>query len=175
MAGRTSKRGIHRPEEGRRVDKVKALKEEKSKLLTEANKLLDSVFKIKQRVEEINLELDKEPDTICVSDHAIVRFKQRIQNVPNNIAKKILSDRKLLEKYKKYGEGAYRVSTHPHILAVVSNYVVVTCYSRFDYKVRLRELEKYMEFYIRELVHQKRNDFSYKIDSFSKFRKSLYK
>jgi hypothetical protein len=96
-------------------------------------------------------------------------------SVPTRVIKKILDDPGLLRKYKMHGEGTYKLLKYPHIVAVVSNYKVITCYGRFEAHLRLEELSKYMDYYIEELVHQKRNGFSYKIKSFREFRKTLYK
>jgi hypothetical protein len=159
---------VYCPEAERRKDRVRELKDER-------NRLLEDAFKIKNRVDEINKELsERAPEKLDITEHAIQRFQERIMILPISKIKKILTDPGLYEKYRKHGEGTYKLSEYPHIVAAVSNYRVITCYNAFDPKVRLRELEQYMEYYIERIVE--RIDCPWlRVKTFRQFRQTLYK
>lgn len=162
-----SKELIYKPEKERKIDKRAALRQERNSLLSER-------YKINLRLNEIKKELDIAPEQLTVTSHAVQRFKERIQNVPDKIAKKILSDPNLIEKYKISGKGRFRLTAYPEVIVVISNFTVVTCFSKKDPQMKLQDLEIYMDYYIDELIKMKLSENTWKVDSFGKFRKNCY-
>lgn len=115
------KQDIYRPEKHR--DEIRELKREQKKLLS-------SKFKIEKRLSEIEgtlkvLEVER---VLNVTEHAIQRFLERVQKVPTAIAKKILTEPGLLQRYMKHGPGKYRLKKYPHVTVVISDFSILTCY-----------------------------------------------
>lgn len=128
-------------------------------LKKELEELYRQKYRLQLRIDQINKELEEDiPEQISISEHALKRFKQRIQDLPIKVIKKILSDQTLLERYVKYGEGKYKLQTHPNVVAVVSNFKVVTVYSAFDPKIKLEILGKYMNYWIDQKIFRITNE-----------------
>lgn len=158
---------------GNRKTKNDREDDKRTSLRKELKKLVDIQYKNKLRIDEIKKELEDVPEELEVTLHAVQRFKERIENVPNKIAKSILSDDNLLRKYKEHGEGKYKLTKYPNVLAVVSNFKVVTVYPRTDVGLRLVELTKYMDYWIEKRCQQEYH--TQPILPFKEFRKTLYK
>jgi hypothetical protein len=158
---------IFKPEVERKQDRRALLRKER-------NTLLNQRYKINQRLEQIKKELDMPVDHLEVSNHAIQRFQERIENVPTKVARKILSESTLIEKYKRSGKGKFKLTAYPSVIVVISNFTVVTCFHIKDYRLRLEELEHYMDYYIDQLVASKLCGCTPKVNTLREFRKQYY-
>lgn len=168
-------------------DQRDKLEYELKHLKIKLNKLCNQKYKIQLEIEEYQKKIDivkyklntDIPDKLIISKHAIKRFKERIDNLPDKVIKSVLSDKILYNKYLEKGAGIFKLKTHPNILAVVSSYTILTVYSAFDAKMKLKCLEDYMVYWIEQrcqkAIYSDNEDVLIPIITFKNFRKHYYK
>lgn len=160
------------------VDKRRYLRQAESELLQKKSELQLELNTITEKLEKIQNKLSIDiPNSLEITLHAIKRFKERIKNTHTRNIIRILSDKILFERYLKFGAGKYRLGRDPHIVAVVSNFKVVTVYNNFfDLKGKMEFLEHYMDYWIDQRILQElSNNENEPILSSSQYKKVYYK
>lgn len=161
---------IFKPERERYHDSVR----------TELNTRLTSLVKRRaqtdREIEDIKNKLDKlpAPDKIIITNHAVERYQQRINNLPAKIVKKVLSDPTLLRRYKVHGSGLYRLADYPNVITVIVNFTIVTVKSDRDPKQQLVILEQYMDKWLDLRASAISDGKPFKPPSFEYFRMKYY-
>lgn len=108
-----------------------------------------------QEMENLQKAIDNlHEEGITVSHHAVVRFKERIMDIPTKKINQLLKDKELEKAVKTYGDNTYRLKTVPNCLVVAKDYKIVTCYSDSDIEWRIDRLEEYMKYWVNTRVEQ---------------------
>ena len=129
--------------------------------------------KLHAQIVDLQREVDREPDSLSVTKHAVERFKSRIMDLPEGKIRSMLSCKKLFERYKKGGAGRYRLPELSHCTVVIKDCNVVTVFNRNDPDEKIQALKKYMDYWIEQRFKQVEEPNTY-IMKFRVFRKKSY-
>lgn len=146
-----------------------------NRLRGEMNLAYMEVDKLQKKIESIKEQIAKEEQaakevTISVSEHAVLRFKERIMDLPATKIRKMLTNPELTEAYKKRGAGKYLLKEVPDALLVVTDGVIVTVVNRFSPEEKLKVLGEYMNYFVDSRVAGEQT-----VMNFKQYRKWYYK
>lgn len=150
----------------------KDLEKERQICLQRSYNLSQRANRITEQLSEIEKQI--EIRVLAVTDHAYERFKERVMEIPDKRIKPILTDKKLLEDYKKHGNGNYALYDMPHIEIVIQDFAVVTVINRMNYLERAELLRAYINYFVDARVEQEISGSSKPL-RLKTFRKYYYK
>lgn len=128
--------------------KLNLIRKERHEIQKELDRKTQDMVSLQNTIDNLHEE------GITVAHHAVVRFKERIMNIPTKKINQLLRDKELEKAVKTYGDNTYRLKTVPNCLVVVKDYKVITCYSDSDIEWRIDRLEEYMKYWVNARVQQ---------------------
>lgn len=131
------------------------MNDKRKELKQELNRLSILIDRGRKRIAQIQNELEGfEKKKLIVSEHAIKRFKERIENMPTKTIKTLFWQSNLQEKYLKHGAGRHRMNNKIGVIALIKDNTVITVLNDRDPMVRLEHLQQYMEYWIDKRCEQ---------------------
>lgn len=111
---------------------------------------------LQKKIEELDRRIavfqeEHKQRALQVSRHAILRFQERIDNLPPEKIKELIGSNELRDLCTEQGPGNYRISQYPEALIVIYDNVVKTVI-RKDWDEQLQYLKIYMDYYIDKIV-----------------------
>lgn len=100
--------------------KIKKLKLQQAHFNRQITPLVDQLKELRAKLKH------KKPDTIKVSDHAIVRYLERVEHINMDDIKLQIVNPDNQKAINVLGDGIYPLKKHSHIRIVVQDNTVVT-------------------------------------------------